>query len=605
MRRVRVRAIRDRLRRRNPAAGGAQGPRGPASQPPAAPLEETHLGPVMDGAVARARGNARRAGDDADYDLLRDNFDHIHFLLQATRVIDQPEVDPIAVFLRNGARAKAAPEDNVSMAAYLHRHPERAESGHPYLAWLREGRAAGELADPALGLEAMADVLAIPATEVAGLLGDTRTGLTQRLRHGGLGEMMVKATEIEPLVGMVWPETVRPDIAPYGISDAPAIAALHDCQRQAGFSPARAVVMVNRPRWGGGRRAEGHLAHAFSSLVGVDDVVVVYTDFDGPTPRDRFPDGIREVQVADPVGRYGVSREDAQRVLVTLLRSFGADVVVNINSTLFYEALTTYGQTLAATERIFHVMFCNDQGPRGTWGGHPLKNFYRHVGTATGVITDSHYLRDWLIDHFALDSAHVDKLHVFSAPVDPTVPVAPDPAPLVGRRPQVFWAGRIDRQKKPELVFAIARAMPDVDVRMWGEGVAQQFDLDEMPDNVTMEGAYAGFEELDLGVADAWLYTSGWDGVPSQLLEVAMTGVPIVGSLVGGTGEVLAPEQSWPVADVEDAAGYVSALREVLADPAHARRRARGLRGRLLAERTEAGYVEHVAAVLLARDAIS
>ena len=50
-----------------------------------------------------------------------------------------------------------------------------------------------------------------------------------------------------------------------------------------------------------------------------------------------------------------------------------------------------------------------------------------------------------------------------------------------------------------------------------------------LPRNVTVEGRYGHISEIPLAEADVWLYTSGWDGVPSQLLEVAMTGIPIVG----------------------------------------------------------------------------
>jgi glycosyltransferase involved in cell wall biosynthesis len=336
-----------------------------------------------------------------------------------------------------------------------------------------------------------------------------------------------------------------------------------------------------------------------ASGVGADEIVVVYTDYGGPTPQDRFPAGVREVHLADSVEQFGVTREDAQLLLVELLRSFGADAIVNVNATLFYEALPHFGRALATSERIFHVMFCNDQGPRGNWNGHPAKHFHPHVDTAAGVITDSHYLNRWLVDTFCLSDEYVEKLHVFSAPVDLKIPLAVAPAAVAGRRPQVFWAGRIDRQKRPELVFEIARRLPAVDIRMWGEGVAQQLDLKDVPENVHLEGSYAGFHELDLSVADAWLYTSGWDGVPSQLLEVAMTGVPIVGSLVGGTGELLPPGESWPIADIDDPGAYAAALQEVLDDPAAARAGARALRERVIAERTESSYVEQAMSVLL------
>jgi glycosyltransferase involved in cell wall biosynthesis len=150
-----------------------------------------------------------------------------------------------------------------------------------------------------------------------------------------------------------------------------------------------------------------------------------------------------------------------------------------------------------------------------------------------------------------------------------------------------------------DIAFEVARRMPDVDFRMWGESVLTPGHVGAAPPNVALEGAYAHISELDLSSADAWLYTSGWDGVPSQLLEVGMTGIPIVGSLVGGTGEVLSVEDSWPVEDRENPAAYAWAIRDVLADPSEARRRSQALRNRLLRERTEEAYAGHVAGLLL------
>jgi glycosyltransferase involved in cell wall biosynthesis len=141
--------------------------------------------------------------------------------------------------------------------------------------------------------------------------------------------------------------------------------------------------------------------------------------------------------------------------------------------------------------------------------------------------------------------------------------------------------------------------MPEVNFRMWGESVLTPGHVGAAPANVRLEGVYDHISEIELSDADVWLYTSGWDGVPSQLLEVGMTGVPIVGSLVGGTGEVLGEDGSWPVADLENPAAYVTAIREVLADQASARRRAQALRDRLLRERTESAYADHVTGLLL------
>ncbi|MGB0100581.1 MAG: glycosyltransferase family 4 protein [Nocardioides sp.] len=549
--------------------------------------------------MTRTRGELLPAGLDPDYDLAYGSFDLPHFMLQARHLIEADGVDPLAAFLRNGADAKASPEINFDMAAYLARHPDRVRGPRsPYVTWLENGRT--ELADPAPGLEDMAGLLGLAPAELADLLARTRTDLEQRLLTGTLGEMLADAAEVEPLVGEVWPEIVRPLLPPL---DRPGtvdqVVAIHATHEAAGFERARLVLVLGEPRWGGGRRAEGHIAHALTRThLSARDIVVVYTDAGGAAPPGRFPEGVREVDLAAQVA--DLDPEAAQRVLVELIRSLGGDAVVNVNSRLLYDAMASHGPALVASERIFLMLFCNERLALGNWVGLPLRFVYRCFDLVEGVLTDSYYLADWLRERHQLgEGAGAERLHVLQAPVDGEIPVAAVPPPSPERRPQVFWAGRFDRQKRLDLVLAVATLMPDVDFRVWGEAVLQRAAARTAPDNLHLEGRYGHLSEVRLDEADAWLYTSAWDGVPSQLLEVGMTGVPVVGSLVGGTGEVLVPEESWPVRDLDDPAAYAAALREVLADPAAARSRARALRERLLRDRTEEEYAAHLARLLL------
>ena len=561
-------------------------------------VERTNIGPVFDEGVARVRQRMAAAGLDDDYDLAYEHFDLAGFLLQAPQFLSMDR-DPLAHFLGRGAEALAAPEVNFDMTAFVARRPHlSSRSGRsPYLEWLSEGRP-GAVADPAPGFEVLAPVLGLSHDELAHELGGLRSDLQERLRNGRLGEMIARAAEVEPLVADIWPATVRPTIPPFHSErTARVVAAVHAAQEAAGFVRARALLVCGVPRWGGGRRLEGHLTHAFDGEVDPEEIAVIYTDAGGRASAGRFPEGVREIDLTACVG--DLPPELTERVLVEVIRSFHADVVVNIGSMLLYRTMTTYGRALAASERIFLVMFGNEQLALGNWVGHPLRFFYRCFDLVEGVIVDSHHLADWLVERHQLTDEMRGRIHVFSAPVDARVPVASVPPRDPTRRPQIFWAGRFDRQKRVDLVFEIARRLPDVDFRMWGEAVLTAPGLGGPPGNVRLEGTYGQLGDIELAAADAWLYTSAWDGVPSQLLEVAMTGIPIVGTRVGGTGEVLVDGLSWPVDAVDDPEAYVAALREVIDDPDEARRRARGLREALVGRRGEDGYAEHAVRVLL------
>ena len=563
--------------------------------------ERSNVGPMMDALVTRARRNQKPLGVDADYDLLREHFDHLHFLLQAPPLQDEPDLDPIALFLRNGATAVNSPDYNFSMKSYLDRYPERSKGKEPspYLEWLKRGRAAGEIADPAQGIEEMAELLELEPGELVDEIVATRTDMMERLRTGELGAMFAKAAEIEPLIGGAWIEATRTRMIPLqGKFVSGAVAAIHACQKAADFKRARLVIVINRPRWGGGRRIEGHLAHALAATAGAESVVIVYTDRSGRATEGRFPAVVREVDFADAA--RGLPDAQKEQALVSLLRSFRADAIININSRLLYAAMTDYGKALAASERMFLCFFVREQRAQGNWFGMPLQFFYPFFDLVEGVITDSDRLRDELTEMYQLSKAEQERVHVFRAPVEPGLQVAVPAQTEQPRRPLVYWAGRFDRQKRVDLALEVARRMPDVDFRFWGEAVFRGAPVGQVPENVHLAGTYENFAGLDLSGVDAWLYTSAWDGVPSLVLEVAMTETPLVASLVGGVGEVLSAEDAWPVADWENAEAYVTALRDVLSDPAAARRRSRALRQRLLGERSERSYSEHAARVLLA-----
>jgi glycosyltransferase involved in cell wall biosynthesis len=586
-------ALRDKLEVTTPLRFARSG------RVPVVQLETTHLGPEVDEAVFNAK-RRMRLGTDADYDLLYAHFDVLHYLLQAPELLDQPDVDLIEHFLERGVEERLSPDPDFSMSEYIARYRRKcleSDERSPFLIWLRRGRAGGDIADPAPGVMRMAYVLGMHPQHLVNLISERRRDLQQRFRTGTLGEMLVKASEIEPLIGAVWTEVARPKLLPISTPVVVGeVTAIHQAQEAAGFRRARLVFVINRARWGGGRRMEGHIAHALADHMDPSEIVVIYTDDSTESPAGRFPEGVREIDFASMVAH--VPKERAQHALAMLLRSFHADAIININSRMLYHGMRDYGRALAATERLFLCFFCNEQTAMGTWEGWSLRYFYRTFDYVAGVITDSDYLAREITDTYRVGERQLERMHVFRAPVDPQLPVITESPASPERSPQVFWAGRWDRQKRIPLFLSVAELLPDVEFRMWGESVMGK-QTRKLPQNVTLEGRYDHIAEIPLHEADVWLYTSGWDGVPSQLLEVAMTGIPIVGSLVGGTGEVLSEEDAWPVAEDDSAAAYAAAIRSALADPVGSRRRAVALRERMLRERTEKEFADQVVDVLL------
>lgn len=564
----------------------------------------THLGPAVDELVHQAELRMR-VGVNREHDLVRENFDTLHYLLQNRDLMTSTDVDLVDHFLKHGVEAESSPQPHFSMANYLRQHPERASGRrHPYVAWLEEGRAAGEHADPVPRPDLLAPVLGLDADEIVERVVARRTNLLERLRTGRLGEVVAKAAEIEPLIGGAWPAINRPLLMPLTSLDVVAgMSALYRCHEAAEFRPARVVLVVNQARRAHDLGIEGHLTHALARHIDPADIVVIHTDASIARPYDRHPPGVRQVDfakyAADLPTTEGAEVDAArEQVLVTLLRTFRADAIVNIRSRLLFRAMRTYTPALTASERVFLCLSGNEQTPMGTWDGWGPHYFYRTFDRVAGVITDNAHFEEFLTQTYQLPSYDQERVHLLRVPVDPDLPVAPRPPREASRRPQVFWVGRWGRQRKVDTLVELAARMPDVDFRIWASGPVPATAGSDLPSNVAIERATPRTADLPLAEADVWLHTAEWDAVPVQLLEVAMTGVPIVGTQVGGTGEVIG-EQGWPVPANGDASQYESAIRSVLERPDEARERAQALRERMLSERSADQFASAVAGLLL------
>lgn len=396
--------LRRRLRRWNDRVGTSDAPAARATDGEPAPIP-THLGPAFDQRVAEALERQQPAGRDADYDVVRDHFDIAHYLLQAPALLDNPDVDPIQHFLRLGPGVKLTPTPGFSTDSYLKRHPERRTGdANPYVAWLREGRAKGEVAEPVMGVEKLAAVLGSTTEEVVEQISERRTDVVRRLHHGKLGEMFAKAAELEPLVGELWAEVPRPRMMPIPwLVVADQLGALHSSQEALGFERARIVLVVEDAD----DALVERLRDGLCTEVDPHDVVVVTT---GPNAGggDATAGGVRRVDFAETA--RGLGPIMTQQVLVELLRSLCADAIVGVESRLFLEALTPYGRALKASERIF----LGFSGLRRSRLGHPAgasaRYFYRHAELVDAVIVDSEETEDRLIEDYGLPKAVAQKL---------------------------------------------------------------------------------------------------------------------------------------------------------------------------------------------------
>ena len=561
----------------------------PAREPDM-PGKSANYGAILAELVSSAKSASAPAGYNPEYDLIRSDFD-VEFYLATNTDVAARRLDPIAHYIRTGAFEGRDPAPWFSTKAYVARYPAVSLSRlTPFGYWVKYGKAKSHVTHPYATdeLNAVARSLKMSPEAALQALNDRRNDLRDRMIRGKLGEMVRAASEIDPLVELTWTAALDARITPFGEpADVSRLAAQFRLSEAAEFRQAKAVIVVNGPRWGGGPRMEGHIAQALVKRYPPDAVVVISSDESGEMPVGRFPPGLRYVDFAGITPNLPEIAQ--QSALLELIRSLRPEFVFNVNSRLYWDTLASYEDLLKKVTHSVGVFFCNEQTPLGYWTGYPLKLFHRHFDSLSAVCTDSAFLVSEFRRLYQVSPAAEAKLCALPAPMDSTVALVPGEGS--SGRPQVFWAGRFDRQKRLDLVYAIANKMPDVDFRLWGEPVMDgPMRLPPKPQNVDLLGKFGKFSELPLKEADLWLYTSEWDGVPALLLEVLMTGIPVVGSNSGGTGEVLNNELSWLIKDLENADAYCAAIEDVLADRAGARGKARRLRERLSSERSRDAF---------------
>lgn len=361
------------------------------------------------------------------------------------------------------------------------------------------------------------------------------------------------------------------------------------------------IVCVPWIRMGGADLVASVLTKSLARLR--PDERLLFLQIDSPIVEwpDIVPSGVDVADLSDIF--MSIGGHAAERLLLAIFRGLAPRRILNVNSRLCWSVFDRFGERLARETGLYSYLFCWDRTPEGTRAGYPSTYFPSTAPFLAGAITDTFYLRDELTHMYRPPPAVRRRLVTLRTPArmaPRAITVAEEAAGRLGarRRPRVLWAGRLDRQKRFDLVEQIAALMPDVDFECWGAPVLDApASTANRPANLVLHKPFAKYEELPLLDCDGWLYTSAWDGMPTILVELANMGTPIVASAVEGVCELIAHDTGWPVAAWE-AGAYVAALRDMIASPQERVRRARNLQFLATREYCTHKYDKDLAALL-------
>jgi glycosyltransferase involved in cell wall biosynthesis len=350
--------------------------------------------------------------------------------------------------------------------------------------------------------------------------------------------------------------------------------------------PYAAVFVTPRCGIGGSEKVMREMIASIERLTGLPSLMIV-ADTE-VAPEDLPPGAICLPNLnfrGGPFLRSGTPARAA--ALRDLIVQVGVTRVININS-FVGNALLMDGALQTEGIKVASAMFCEAVG-------------------AGGAIEGYVQIADWLIDAnvtLFTDNDHIARMVSSLSFYDDTVvlPVPEEasetPSPQGTR---VLWAGRIDMQKRPDLLVDIARASPDLTYEVWGvpllDDDAIMADMIAQP-NVLFRGAFDGFASIDKSDVGCLLYTSAYDGTPNLLLEAMACGLTCVSSAVGGIPDLMAQGRGLLIAADAPAEAYVDALRTVLGDRTTRETLAERARDYIRRERTQDIFDRSVAKLL-------
>lgn len=292
----------------------------------------------------------------------------------------------------------------------------------------------------------------------------------------------------------------------------------------------------------------------------------------GPVQANALPAGVPIISL--PTMSTPADKDDLLTVVTRLIIERAPASILIMNSPLIYEAVKRHGGALVQRSQLYALGFTDDEGKdgrRSSWIRQYARSLAQH---GAALLTDSHTYRLELEHSLGLPP---DSVHAIYTPWklnEPAVKMPSQPADP----PRVIWAGRLDRQKRPDRLLAIARRLPHVQIDVWGKSyldtsASYQRQLRRVR-NIKLRGPYVDFRSIATTAPyQAFIYTAAWDGLPVVILEAIDAGLPVVTTDAGGVGELITDLTGWIAPQTAGPKAFVAQLERCLKDPEEARRR--------------------------------
>jgi glycosyltransferase involved in cell wall biosynthesis len=223
--------------------------------------------------------------------------------------------------------------------------------------------------------------------------------------------------------------------------------------------------------------------------------------------------------------------------------------------------------------------------------GYPTRELAKVYNHLSGVITDNRAIVDYLVKTFAFDE---NLFHSLRQPVEQS--------PLRVDRPEnreklgVLWAGRLVRQKRPDILIRVAEAAKSLPVHFHVYGEPQHESRKYLKElkrlkNASYYGVFDRFFSLPIHEFDIFLYTAQWDGMPNVILEAMSAGMACIAPDIGGISESLDESTGCLVCTPEAINEYVAFLSLLCSNRSLLRSKGKAAAARIARDNSWPGFV--------------
>lgn len=294
-----------------------------------------------------------------------------------------------------------------------------------------------------------------------------------------------------------------------------------------------------------------------------DKKIIVITTENTDSPwTSRLPENIKVIEFGK---LYKFQPEKNQEnLLVEVLIQTKPKVIHNINSNLGYRVFTKFGQALNNNSKLFVCSFCEEISLEGRLVGYPFMYLADCFQNLTAIFSDNQTFLNKLHYIYGFDKK---KLIVHYQPMKISKPKRSDLTLAKVDHLNILWAGRLDRQKRPDLLIKILEKTKNKPYKFHVYGYSLSKDYGSVQQikkfsNAIFYGVYdGGIPALPTENYDVYLYTSEYDGIPNVLLEAISSGLVTVASNVGGISELIKnKEMGFLVDPFDDVGKFVECL---------------------------------------------